>query len=238
MHDEGQNPARFTLAEFLAKSQQQELRQGLFELEGPRMLEVNLANMIWMKMGSMVAYRGGIKFTREGMMDHGLGNLLKKAVTGEGLTLTKAEGQGKLYLADAGKRVTVLKLEGEGLCVNGNDVLAFEPSLQHEIVMMKRVAALVAGGLFNVRFKGSGLLALTTHAEPLTLKVTPDSPVMTDPNATVAWSSNLQPEFKTDVSLKTFLGRGSGESFQMLFKGEGFVVIQPYEEIQLGKDEA
>lgn len=238
MHDEGQNPARFTLAEFLVQSQQQERRQGLFELEGPRMLEVNLANMVWMKMGAMVAYRGGIKFTREGMMDHGLGNLLKKAVTGEGLTLTKAEGQGKLYLADAGKRVTVLKLEGEGLCVNGNDVLAFEPSLQHEIIMMKRVAALVAGGLFNVRFKGSGLLALTTHAEPLTLKVTPDSPVMTDPNATVAWSSNLQPEFKTDVSLKTFLGRGSGESFQMLFKGEGFVVIQPYEEVQLGKAEA
>jgi uncharacterized protein (AIM24 family) len=27
------------------------------------------------------------------------------------------------------------------------------------------------------------------------------------------------------------MGRSSGESLQMAFKGEGFVVIQPYEEI-------
>ncbi len=37
-------------------------------------------------------------------------------------------------------------------------------------------------------------------------------------------------EFKTDVSLKTFFGRGSGESIQMEFNGDGFVVIQPSEE--------
>jgi uncharacterized protein (AIM24 family) len=36
---------------------------------------------------------------------------------------------------------------------------------------------------------------------------------------------------KKDVSFKTFLGRGSGETFQMEFDGEGFVVIQPYEEV-------
>ena len=61
--------------------------------------------------------------------------------------------------------------------------------------------------------------------------VTPDKPIATDPNATVAWSSNLTPELKTDISLRTFLGRGSGESLQMLFRGQGFVVVQPYEEI-------
>jgi len=38
------------------------------------------------------------------------------------------------------------------------------------------------------------------------------------------------PELKTDISFKTFFGRGSGESFQMKFQGDGFVVIQPYEE--------
>ncbi len=55
--------------------------------------------------------------------------------------------------------------------------------------------------------------------------------VYTDPNATVAWSGNLQPNIKTDVSLKTFFGRSSGESLQMEFVGDGFVVIQPYEEV-------
>ena len=40
-------------------------------------------------------------------------------------------------------------------------------------------------------------------------------------------------EIKTDISFKTFLGRGSGESIQMRFQGDGFVVIQPYEEVYL-----
>jgi uncharacterized protein (AIM24 family) len=34
---------------------------------------------------------------------------------------------------------------------------------------------------------------------------------------------------KTDVSLKTFIGRGSGESVQMAFSGNGWVLIQPSE---------
>jgi uncharacterized protein (AIM24 family) len=55
-------------------------------------------------------------------------------------------------------------------------------------------------------------------------------PIMTDPNATAAWSGSLTPEIKTDISFKTFMGRGSGESIQMKFEGRGFVVIQPCEE--------
>ena len=54
--------------------------------------------------------------------------------------------------------------------------------------------------------------------------------IITDPNATVAWSGSLTPEIKTDISFKTFMGRGSGESIQMKFQGQGFVVIQPCEE--------
>jgi uncharacterized protein (AIM24 family) len=60
--------------------------------------------------------------------------------------------------------------------------------------------------------------------------VTPNDPISTDPNATVAWSGNLAPELKTDISFKTLIGRGGGETFQMLFRGDGFVVVQPYEE--------
>ena len=89
----------------------------------------------------------------------------------------------------------------------------------------------MAGGLFNVKLEGAGMIAITTHHDPLTLRVTSGNPVCTDPNATVAWSGNLNPEFKTDISIGTFFGRGSGESIQMLFQGEGFVVIQPQEEV-------
>jgi uncharacterized protein (AIM24 family) len=193
-----------------------------------------LANqLIWTKTGSMVAYLGQIRFTREGMLEHGLGTMLKKAFTGEGARLTKAEGAGKLYLADQGKKVTILRLENEAIFVNGNDVLAFEPSLRFNITMMRKIAAMVSGGLFNVRFEGGGMLAITTHYDPITLRVSPGKPVFTDPNATIAWSGSLTPEFKTDVSLKTFFGRGSGESFQMMFNGDGFVVVQPFEEVAM-----
>jgi uncharacterized protein (AIM24 family) len=226
--------ARYSIREFVERTAQQDRGQGLFEMESDRVLELNLNNqLIWTKTGSMVAYLGQVKFTREGMLEHGLGNMLKKAFTGEGARLTKAEGTGKLYLADQGKKVTILQLANEAIFVNGNDVLAFEPSLRFNITMMRKVAAVVSGGLFNVRFEGAGMLAITTHYDPITLRVSPGRPVFTDPNATIAWSGTLSPEFKTDVSLKTFLGRGSGESFQMMFNGDGFVVVQPYEEVTM-----
>jgi uncharacterized protein (AIM24 family) len=133
------------------------------------------------------------------------------------------------------KKIIILHLQNESIYVNGNDLLSFEPSIKWEIKLMKRIAGMMAGGLFNVRCQGTGMIALTTHYEPLTLKVTPSQPIITDPNATVAWSGNLQPEFQTDISLKTFLGRGSGESIQMKFAGEGFVVVQPYEEVHMSE---
>ena len=82
-----------------------------------------------------------------------------------------------------------------------------------------------------MRLSGHGIVAITSHYEPLTLPVTAASgPVFTDPNATVAWSGTLTPELVTDVSIGTLFGRGSGESLQMRFAGEGWVVVQPYEE--------
>jgi uncharacterized protein (AIM24 family) len=224
---------RYGLSEFLQRTAQRDSNQGLFEMEGDRILEVNLNGTIWTKTGSMIAYLGNVKFTREGVLEQGMGNLLKKVVSGEGTRLTRAAGNGKVYLADSGKKITILSLQGESIFVNANDVLAFEESLKYEIKMMRKMAAMLSGGLFNARFQGSGLLAITSHYDPLTLRVTPQCPVVTDPNATIAWSGNLSPEFKTDVSLKTFFGRGSGESLQMLFQGDGFVVVQPFEEVYM-----
>ncbi len=224
---------RYGLNEFIEQTSQKDRGEGLFELENERLLEVNLDGLVWTKMGSMVAYRGDIKFTRERMLEHGIGKLLKRSVSGEGAKLTKAEGHGALYLADEGKKISILDLGGDSLFVNGNDLLAFEDGLDWDIKLMRKVAGMLAGGLFNVRLEGKGLVAITTHHDPLTLVVRPDAPVVTDPNATVAWSGSLSPEFKTDISFKTFLGRGSGESIQMLFRGEGFVVIQPQEEVYL-----
>jgi uncharacterized protein (AIM24 family) len=62
--------------------------------------------------------RGDVKFSRKGTLEDGVGKFLKKAVTGEGMTLMKMEGNGRVYLADRNKRVHVLALQrGESLCL-------------------------------------------------------------------------------------------------------------------------
>jgi len=220
-----------SLAEFVAAIRERPDSADRFSLETEHLLEVRLSgDSVWTKHGSMVAYLGSVKFRREGIFEQGLGNLLKKALSGEGATLTKAEGTGRVFLADKGKRVCLFRLEKDALIVNGNDVLAFESAIENKITMMRRIAGMISGGLFNIRLSGSGLVAITTHHKPVTLAVKPGKPVMTDPNATVAWSASLDVDLRSDVSLKTLIGRGSGETFQMEFIGDGFVIVQPYEE--------
>lgn len=223
--------SKYSIHQFVQTTQQDDSAREFFELETDRLLEVNLNGLVWAKAGSMISYEGNIKFEREGMLEHGLGKFVKKAFTGEGAQLMKANGNGKLYLADRGKKITILDLEGESIFINGNDLLAFQDGLDWDIKLMRRVAGMMAGGLFNVRLEGNGLVAFTSHYVPLTLLVTPDRPVFTDPNATVAWSGNLEPDFVTDIQLKSLFGRGSGESVQMKFSGNGFVVVQPFEEV-------
>jgi uncharacterized protein (AIM24 family) len=220
-----------SIQEFVNATAQDEQARGMFELENPYLLELNLSGRVWAKLGSMIAYTGAVKFTREGIMEHGMSKMLKRALTGEGTTLMRVEGQGRVYLADRGKRVQLLRLEGDTVFINGNDLLAMEESLEWDVTMMRRISGVLAGGLFNIRVSGRGTVAITTHYTPLTLRVTPGQPVLTDPNATIAWSGGLTPDIVTDISVKTLLGRGSGESIQLKFQGDGWVVLQPYEEV-------
>lgn len=240
----------YTLDQYAQKQTQYQNQQHVQAFELPngneKMLEVNFGvpsstgqplSMVWTKHESMIAYRGDVHFRREGVMEHGVGNMFKKAMTSEGTTLTQAtaNGRAQLYLADYGKVVTIFRLQGDSITVNGNDLLAFESTVSHKIKMLKKVSSIVSGGLFNIKLTGHGFVAILTHGKPITLSVGQGQPpVFTDPDATVAWSGDLSPEFKTDIQFKTLLGRGSGESFQMKFDGNrghpGFVLVQPFEE--------
>lgn len=222
---------KYSIKTLIEQTAQDESRNSFFELEKEYLLELNINNQsVLIKKGAMVAYDGDVKFEREGMLSKGVGNFLKKAVSGEGTSMMHASGTGRIYVADYAKKIRVLYLEDEAINVNGNDILAHEESLKSDVKMVKSVAGMMGGGLFQVRLQGTGHAAITTHGDPLTLLVKPGKPVYTDPNATVAWSGNLTPSIKTDISLKTFIGRGSGESFQMKFEGDGWVLVQPYEE--------
>ena len=215
------------LDEFVKSHEPRETGE-MFELESSKMLDISMDGSIMCKAGAMVGYTGDISFERKSASG-GLKGMLKKKVTGEGAVMMQASGDGHLYLADQGKEVQILELDaGDEISVNGNDILAFEDSVGWDIKMMSSIAGASSGGLFNVYLSGPGHVAITTHGEPLVVP----TPVRTDPNATVAWSSNVSPTAKHDLNIKSFLGRSSGETFQLEFAGpDGFVLLQPYEEV-------
>lgn len=66
--------SRYTIAQFVAATAQKDEARGKFELENPYTLEVNLDGRVWSKAGAMIGYVGRIKFTRQGLMEQGLGN--------------------------------------------------------------------------------------------------------------------------------------------------------------------
>lgn len=61
------------------------------------------------------------------------------------------------------------------------------------------------------------------------LRVTRQYPLNVDPGAYIAHQGDLQQHFQSGVSFRTFMGEGSGESFQIRFEGEGLVYVQPSE---------
>src|ERR687898_1572917 len=95
-----------------------------FTIQNPRLLKVELSETTVMaRNGAMVAYQGDVHFEHKG---GGLGRMLKKAATGEGLRLMQATGSGELFLAHQAMLVHVLRLQDDSLTVNGANILAFE----------------------------------------------------------------------------------------------------------------
>jgi uncharacterized protein (AIM24 family) len=100
---------------------------GRFTLQNPSLLKVRLENdSIQAKLGSMVAYQGGIRFDYQ---SGGLGRFFKKALSGEGVKLMSATGTGDLFLAYDARRITVLDMNNERMTIDGDNVLAFEGSV-------------------------------------------------------------------------------------------------------------
>jgi uncharacterized protein (AIM24 family) len=197
---------------------------GRFTLQNSAMLKVSLNNdELQAKLGSMVAYQGDVRFEYQ---SGGLGRFFKKAVTGEGVKLMTATGSGELFLAQDKRKIMILDLENERMTVNGDNILAIEPGIDWDI---KRVegAGTLAGGLFNVVLEGTGKVAVTSDGEPVLLDTS--TPTFADPESAIAWSGGVRTSVRSDVSFKTFTGRGSGETFQISFEGSGWVLIQPSE---------
>jgi uncharacterized protein (AIM24 family) len=198
-----------------------------FSLQNPKLLRVELSDVtIQAKLGAMVAYQGEIKHERAGT--GGVSKLIKKSVTGEGTRLMKISGTGEVFLADHAQEIHLIKLDSDRLTVNGANLLAFDAGIDWDIKKVEGLSGALAGGLFNLELSGSGWVAFLSDGPPLLLQVD-DAPTFADPAAAIVWSSGVTTSVKTDMSMKTLIGRGSGESVQLAFGGTGWVLIQPSE---------
>jgi uncharacterized protein (AIM24 family) len=199
-----------------------------FALQNSKLLKVSLDQVtIQAKLGSMVAYQGDVRFEHAG--SGGMGRLLKKAVTGEGTRLMKMDGTGEVFLGDQAQDIHLLKLEDEQITCNGPNVLAFDAGIDWDIKRVEGgVASAMAGGLFNMVLSGSGWVALLSDGPPVLLN-TGDAPTFADAQAAITWSSGVSTQVKVDANLKTLVGRGSGETVQIAFSGDGWVLVQPSE---------
>ena len=198
-----------------------------FSLQNPKLLKVELsAATIQAKLGSMVAYQGDVKFEHAG--SGGLSRMIKKTMTGEGARLMKMSGSGEVFLGHRAQEVHLVKLEDDRITVNGPNLLAFDAGIDWDIKKVEGVSGVLAGGLFNLELAGSGWVALLSDGPPLLLDVG-EAPTFADPHAAITWSSGVKTSVKTDMNLKTLIGRGSGESLQLGFSGSGWLLIQPSE---------
>lgn len=202
--------------------------QDPFTKQNGKMLKVFLQyGPIKARLGSMVAYQGDARFNAAS--SGGVGKWLKKAVTGEGAPLMDIEGSGEVFLADMAQEIEILYLDNDWVSVNGSNVLAFSSSIEWDIERIGGGSAgMMAGGLFNMTLKGTGYVAVLTDGNPICFDVSAGN-TFADAQAVVLWTSGVQMGIKTDVNLKTLIGKGSGESIQMSFAGQGWVMVQPSE---------
>lgn len=208
--------------------------QYAFTRQNSKMLKIRLdgSEAVQAKAGAMVAYQGEIRFQNKG--SGGLGKLLKKAATGEGVALMTCSGTGDLFLGDLAADVQVLYLENDMISVNGRNVLAFSDSIDWDIHRVQARGAAMTGDLYNVSLRGTGFVAVTTKGEPVALEVS-EAPTFGDPDAVVLWTQGVSMNVRVDSGgLGSMLRGGSGETFQMAFGGRGHVVVQPAENVHPG----
>jgi uncharacterized protein (AIM24 family) len=201
--------------------------QDAFALQNSKLLKVRLdAVTVQAKLGSMVAYQGDVRFEHAGA--GGIGRMLKKAVTGEGTSLMKITGTGEVFLADQAQDIHLIYLEDDFITVNGPNLLGFDSGIEWDIKRVQGASGMMGGGLYNMELRGTGWVAILSDGPPVLLNVAA-APTFADAQAAITWSSGVSTSIKTDVNLKTLIGRGSGESIQMAFAGQGWVLVQPSE---------
>lgn len=167
-----------------------------------------------------------------------LGSLLRR-VTGENLPLAKVimNGDSTTYYANFGQHVVVYKLEyGETISVESENILAFTQDCDYKVRFLG-VGILSQKGLATTTLTGVGknaYVAVLSDGNPIVLSnIYSRNTIAVDPDAVICWigAGDCDPQIKTDVNWKTFIGQASGESYTFEWHGGQpvTVIIQPSE---------
>ncbi|WP_149184306.1 TerD family protein [Streptomyces sp. TRM49041] len=197
--------------------------------QNPQLMRVDLAmgqTPVLARQGSMVMYQGKVDFSYKGA---GFAGRIVGNATGQEMQLMRCTGRGQVFLAENNAQLHPIELQGDGICVSAENVLAFDESLHHEV---RRIEGhgIPGGALFTMLFQGTGTVVVKTQGVPVVLPVTPTT--FADCNAVVAWSAASQVVLSTQVRLRRNAYPGhSGETVNLQFRGApgNFIVVQPYE---------
>ena len=206
--------------------------QDPFSLQNKKPLRIDMRYAeVWARTGSTVAYQGDVRFQKKSV---GISKMFQSAMTGEGVDVMQCSGSGELFVADFASEIQVIYLENDSLSVNGANVLAFSNSIQWEIHRIQARGAAMTGGLYNVSLRGTGYVAVTTKGDPVALDVA-SAPTFADAQAVVLWTAGVSMDIRVDTGgLGSMLRGGTGEMLQMAFGGQGYVVVQPSENVPHG----
>ena len=185
-----------------------------FTLHENGFLEINFANSVHVKKGTVSSYSGNLKFVAESGL---LGTTAQ--------TLVKAVGQGKIFVYEKGRKTFLLDLSDEFIYVEGSNLLALEETLTYRVEPIYDSA--YQRKIDTVKIFGKGSLAISTAIEPLTLRVTRELPLSISSAALVAWTGNLTPAVVDDKSLENvMIGSDEEGGFKIRFEGDGVVVSE------------
>lgn len=197
------------------------------------------------RVGAMVAYKGN--FTAEKvLLDpnqnrsilNSVMNLAARKLTGENIPIMKVNGKGMYYMAHGAQHITIIKLQqGQSIGVEGENLLAFTEDCKYGVRFIGS-GVISQKGLFTSNITGmssNAQVVITTDGNPIIL----ETPCVVDPDAVICWTGP-DPNFRADVSWKTFIGQTSGESYFLEFNMPGeIVIVQPNERnsgIRIGID--
>lgn len=179
---------------------------------------LRLAMPVSIRRGTGLAWWGEVSFEHVDMPKH-------HRRLDESVHVVRASGDGEVVVAYDGRHLRRLELgAGEAVHVSGGHLVAFTGA-DPTVATLEGTAGLILG---HYSFVGPATVVVASRGEPVELH--PEGRKLSVATAgAMAWSADLHVSVQSESTLKALLGRGSGELFQYVFEGDGFVLAEPIE---------